>query len=204
MRLLILGSDRFDRLPELLTRDPHDTPVTYIPTAADAMDDGDLVERELALLRDMGLPVTTLSLAGTSRNAVAAALATSQLLFVTGGNVFYLLHHANLSGFTELVPPLVDSGSLIYVGISAGAHLATPDLLPSVRETTRSVVPDLVATTAMGLVPFSVVPHYGQEHRADHHRRILASPQTRPLVPITDEQFVVVRGTQWSVVPAVR
>lgn len=40
-------------------------------------------------------------------------------VFVTGGNAFHLLHHATLSGFADLVLPLVRSGTLIYVGIGA-------------------------------------------------------------------------------------
>jgi dipeptidase E len=76
----------------------------------------------------MGFPVTALPLAGTSRETVCTQLGRARLVFVTGGNAFHLLHHAIASGFTSLVPPLVQSGVLIYVGISAGAHLATPDL----------------------------------------------------------------------------
>jgi len=50
---------------------------------------------------------------------VTAQLQRARLVFVTGGNVFYLLHHAIVSGFAGLVLPLVRSGTLIYVGISA-------------------------------------------------------------------------------------
>jgi hypothetical protein len=40
-----------------------------------------------------------------------------------------------LSGFTELVPPLVRSAALVYVGMSAGAQLIV------VRGSRRSVIP---------------------------------------------------------------
>jgi hypothetical protein len=56
-----------------------------------------------------------------------------------------------LSGFTELVPPLVRSEALVYVGMSAGAHLAAPQPRPVVpvtgaqliviRGSRRSVIP---------------------------------------------------------------
>jgi peptidase E len=79
-----------------------------------------------------------------------------------------------LSGFTGLVPPLVRSGTPIYVGISAGAHLATPDLLPCVSDDTRWKAPDLATTQAMGLVSFSVLAHYGKApfllHSVAHSR----------------------------------
>ncbi len=55
----------------------------------------------------------------------------------------------------------------------------------------------------MGLVSFSVLAHYGKPDRADRHRRLLAGPQPRQIVPITDEQLIVVRGSRWRVIPAV-
>jgi len=204
VQTVILGSDRFDALPLLLDRRPADTPVLYVPTAAEVLDEQDYPTKEPRILAAMGFPVTTATLTGASPDQVAELLDAAGLVFVTGGSAFYLLQHALLSGFAKLVPPRVAEGSLVYVGISAGAHLATPDLLPVVSPATRpSVAPDLATTTAMGLVPFSVVAHYGDPARADRHRALLESTQVREIVPVTNEQLIVVRGTQRSVVPAV-
>jgi dipeptidase E len=205
VQTVILGSGRFDCLPSLLDHDPGQTPAAYVPTAADVLDDRAYVQEEMQRLAEMGFPVTALPLAGTTTNRVAAQLGRARLVFVTGGNAFHLLHHAMVSGFTVLVPPLVRSGALIYVGMSAGAHLATPDLLPGVSERTRWKAPNLATTKAMGLVSFSVLAHYGDPGRADRHRRLLAAPQPQPrrIIPVTDEQLIVVRGSRWRVVPAV-
>jgi dipeptidase E len=189
VQTLVLGSERFDCLPGLLDRDPADTHVVYVPTAADVLADQAYVQQELHVLAGMGFPVTIL-------------LGHAQLVFVTGGNAFHLLRHAIASGFTDLVPPLVRSGALVYAGLSAGAHLVTPDLLPGVSENTRWKAPDLATTSAMGLVPFSVLAHYGDPDRAGRHHRLLTEPQPRQIVPVTDEQLIVVRGAGWSVIPA--
>jgi dipeptidase E len=204
VQTLILGSDRFDRLPELLGQAPAQTPVAYVPTAADVLrpDDAPYLLEEPRALADMGFPVSVLPLAGASREAVAAALSRARLVFVTGGNPFYLLHHARLAGFTQLVPPLVRSAALTYVGLSAGAHLATPDLLPAVSPQSRDKAPGLATTKAMGLVPFSVLAHHGDPARAARHRDLLRAPQPRAVVPVTDEQLIVVRGEQWRLVSA--
>jgi peptidase E len=206
VQTVILGSDRFDALPGLLDRRPADIPVLYVPTAAEALDEEqDYVTEEPRLLAAMGFPVTTATLAGASPECVAELLDAAGLVFVTGGSPFYLLYQALLSGFTDLVPARVADGSLVYVGISAGAHLATPDLLPVLTQATRpTVAPDLATTKAMGLVPFSVIAHYGDPARAARHRALLESPQPREIVPVTNEQLIVVRGTQRTVVPAVR
>jgi dipeptidase E len=202
VQTVILGSKRFDCLPGLLDGDPGDRPAVYVPTAADVLDDQAYVQEEMHRLAGMGFRVTALPLAGTSRERVAAQLGRARLVFVTGGNAFHLLHHAMLSGFTELIPPLVRSGALIYAGMSAGAHLATPDLLPCVSEDTRRKAPGLATTKGMGLVSFSVLAHYGDPDRADRHHGLLAAPP-RQIVPVTDEQLIVVRGLSWSVISAV-
>jgi len=62
--------------------------------------------------------------------------------------------------------------------------------------------PELTTTKAMGLVAFSVLAHHGQPDRAERHRRLLAEPQPRQIVPVTDEQLIVVRGSGWRVIPA--
>jgi Peptidase family S51 len=150
VQTVILGSDRFDCLLALLNRDPAAVPAAYVPTAADVLDDQAYVQDEMSRLAGMGFPVSALLLAGASQEQVTAALRPARLLFVTGGNAFHLLHHAKVTGFTEAVPPLVRSGALIYVGISAGAHLATPDLLPCVSKDTRWKAPALASTAANG------------------------------------------------------
>lgn len=202
VQTMILGSERFDCLPGLVGRNPGDTPVVYVPTAADVLDDRAYVQEEIHSLTGMGFPVTALPPADASRAQVAAQIGRARLVFVAGGNAFHLLHHAMMSGFTGLVPPLVRSGALIYAGMSAGAHLATPDLLPGVSEDSRWKVPDLATTIAMGRVSFSVLTHYGDPHRAGRHRRLLAAPHPRQIVPVTDGQLIVVRGSSWSVVRA--
>jgi hypothetical protein len=54
----------------------------------------------------------------------------------------------------------------------------------------------------MGLVPFSVIAHDGDPARADRHRELLESRQVREIVPVTNEQLIVVRGAQRDVVSA--
>ena len=87
--------------------------------------------------------------------------------------------------------------------MNAGAHLATPDLLPCVSEDTRWKAPELATTKAMELVSLSVLAHYGDPDRAKRHRHLLAAPQPRPVVPVTGAQLIVVRGSRRSVIPAV-
>ena len=204
MRRLYLASDRVDGLPRFLGRDPRRCRLAFVPTASNVVDDGQetlAVDRERLLA--MGFRLEPVELEALDRDELEERLTGVDVLFVSGGNAFYLLHHAIRSGLTTLVPPLVRSGRLTYVGVSAGAVLAGPDLLPGASESTRWKAPPLPSTRAMGLVPFRVLPHFDQPGRAERLGRLLTDPSIPfELVPLTDEEAVEVRGTRWRRVSA--
>jgi len=203
MQHVILMSSRIDRLPALLGGSPGDIPVAYVPTAADGIDEHGYVAAQIDQLTRMGFPVTPLPLAELSAGEVEQGLKAAGLVFVTGGNVFHLLHHAVRSGFADLVPPLVRAGKLAYAGVSAGALLAGPDLFPvSLAATLRDGAAEPDATTALGLVPFSVLAHFGDQDRAERIARVLAATAPHPLLPLTNEQVADAWGSDWRVLTA--
>lgn len=203
MQHVILMSSRIDRLPTLLGGDPGEIPAAYVPTAADVTDDPGYVAEEIDQLTQLGFPVTPLPLAELSRAEVEQGLEAAALVFVSGGSVFHLLHHASRSGFADLVPPLVRAGKLTYAGVSAGAVLAGPDLFPvSLAATQRAAAGEPTTTTALGLVPFTVLPHYGDPDRAERSARVLAAKAPQPIVPLTNEQVADAWGTDWRILTA--
>lgn len=89
-----------------------------------------------------------------------------QIIFVCGGNTFYLQKYARLARFEATVRQHLKNGG-IYIGESAGSVLATP--------TTRlanSVAPDpnevgTIYFTGFNLVPFEIFPHYEMRYEAE-------------------------------------
>ncbi|NUR31641.1 MAG: type 1 glutamine amidotransferase-like domain-containing protein [Catenulispora sp.] len=203
MQRLILGSDRIDCLPSLLDRAPADTPVVYVPTAGDLADDRTHVQLDLDRLTGHGFPVTELSLAEASPADVADRLAAARLVFVAGGNGFHLLDCALRSGFAKAVTPLVREGRVLYLGLSVGGILAGPDMNPTTNQAARAAVPDLASTEALGLVPFSTLPHYGNPARRERHEEILGQDHAQEIAPVSDEQLVLVHGDNRQVVSAI-
>jgi len=83
-------------------------------------------------------------------------------LLVWGGDVMYLCYWMRHSGLAELLPSL----RAVYVGVSSGAMVLTPDFGEAYddwfcREPTTLPASDLPAADdrALGLVDFSVFPH---------------------------------------------
>jgi dipeptidase E len=82
-------------------------------------------------------------------------LARAEAVLVGGGNTYALLRRLRQSGILGPLRERVEAG-LPYLGASAGANLAGPNILT----TNDWNVVGLTVFEALGLVPFNVNPHY--------------------------------------------
>lgn len=173
----------------------------FVPTAA-GPEFGlkEWVQADRRGLEVLGCEVSVLDLATVGPAEVEEALTGLDGVFLTGGNSFLLLWHARRSGFAELVAPLVERGDLLYVGTSAGAMVAGPDLAPAANLDNRREVPELESSVALGLVPFTVLPHDNQPEARAIHDAIVAAHPSLPFVRLTDGKAVVVNGDRVEVV----
>jgi len=122
---------------------------------------------------------------------VTAVLATTDLVFVTGGYPIFLLEHARRSGFDRLVTDAVRDGTLAYAGMSSGAALAGPDLAIYQAPDDPGVVD---TTDGPGLINFSPLSHMNRG-RQELYARIMAEHRARyEFVPMNDDQAVIVTG----------
>jgi dipeptidase E len=106
----------------------------------------------------------------------AANLGDFDLLFVGGGNTFFLLHHLRTHGFVEPVRQWVEAGGNYYGG-SAGAILATDSIAIAGRADSNDV--GLLDLDGLGLLPaVGLLPHYTaeQQDRAQSISRDLGQP----------------------------
>lgn len=102
------------------------------------------------------------------REKLISRLSEYGLLWVVGGNSFVLLRALKYSGFNIAVPQMLDEGSLVYAGYSAGVVVATPTLngieLMDDQYTVSDGYDDEIVWEGMNLVDYSIVPHYQSDH----------------------------------------
>lgn len=102
--------------------------VAFIPTALNVEpgDKGWVVD-QLVRLRDLGIAqLDIVDVSATPKDIWLPRLEESNVIFVNGGNTTYLMSCFNNSGLTELMPRLLEDR--VYVGVSAGSYIATPDI----------------------------------------------------------------------------
>lgn len=201
MKRLLLASHGIGALPELVEGDTNRLRFAFVPTAAGPdYATKEWVKADGWQLEALGCEVSLLDLALVGAAQVEEALRDLDGVFVTGGNSYLLLWHARRSGFADLVVPLVESGELLYVGTSAGAMIAGPDLGPAANLDNWLEVPELESSVALGLVPFTVLPHDNQEEARLLHNEIEAEHRYVPFIRLSDDRAVVVRGDDSEVV----
>lgn len=96
------------------------------------------------------------------------ALRGCGLVWVLGGNAFLLMRALRQSGFPEVIREMLAADTIAYGGFSAGAVVATPTLRGIDRMDDPMQLadgyPEDVVWEGMGLVDFSIVPHYRSDH----------------------------------------
>jgi dipeptidase E len=186
-----------DELIKILPKPPQELTVAFVPTAADLSEDPWYMEADRQKLIDLGFNVSDLPLKGKNINEVKESLDRADIVFVGGGNTFYLLDEANKSGFTELVPNYVDNG-MIYVGGSAGSYIACPTIEAAGWTNSDRNVVNLQDLTAMNMVPCIIKAHFVPE-KSEAIKQAIAGCKY-PVKILTDEQALLVTGDDCKVV----
>ena len=198
---LFLASNAYqslDLLTPLLPTYPPQMTVAFIPTAADMYDTAVWMERDRKKLQEMGFIVFDVSLKDTSERLLRKELSGVDCIFVAGGNTFYLLEHARKSGFITVAKELVQRG-VIYIGSSAGAVLAGPDIEP-VKVFDDPSIAELDSYTGLSFVDFIVLPHY--EAGDSTYKKVIEDYKGKyAFVPLTNEQAIMVTDTGYNIIP---
>lgn len=184
-------------LPEDLTA----MRLTYVPTACE-VEKGDMswLHTDRQALVDAGFKITDFTFTGKSSAEVVTMLENTDVLFVSGGNTFYLLQEMRKSGFTDLIEKYIESG-LHYIGSSAGSVVAGPDISLVSELDDPSLAPELVGYSGLGLTDVVVFPHWGNEHFHDRYQKLIKAAYRNGLkiVLLTDEQYLLVDNGRYTI-----
>ena len=173
--------------------------VTYIPTAAIAEEIEGMAEAETRMLEELGLTVDELEVSTASKDNVREKLAKNDMIFVGGGNTFFLLQELKRSGADQIIAREVAKGKL-YIGESAGAIAACPDIGYSAEMDVPGKAPELTDYTGMGLVDFYVVPHMGHPEMGPAANSIIEKYSSLlGLKVIDDHQVILIEGDKVSI-----
>jgi dipeptidase E len=162
-----------------------------VPTAGDPYSDAYWVGRRREWLARNGFRFDDLDLADSTAAEVRAALVSADLVYVEGGNTYYLLMQMQRTGFWDAMR----EAAAIYAGNSAGAIVACPDIRFIGDLDDPGKAPDLGSTAGAGLVEFGIMPHMDDERAQPTISRTLGQYSgARQIVGLNDDQALLVKG----------
>lgn len=172
--------------------------VGFISTAANLTPDAWWVINAHERLANLGFHISEIDIEKIQGKLLKEKLEDQDIIYVCGGNTFYLLKHARDSGFSGLLPGLLDSGR-IYVGESAGSIVVGPDIeIAGWDFEADENVFGLTDLKGLSLVPFGVFVHFEpgmlqlvkEEAMGVGYKVYVLS--NRQAIRVTDDNFEVV------------
>ena len=185
------GSGR--EILKILAKPADKITVAHITTASKAESDISYMERDRELMKKAGFNVEDIDIEGKNRNQLMKLLESKDIIYVQGGNTFYLMKHIRLSGFDKVVRKLVKRG-VMYVGVSAGSIVAGKTIETAGWKNADRNTVNLKNLNGMNLVNFNVFVHYRPEW-AEIIKQKIPNPKNRKNLKIlTDSQALIVQG----------
>lgn len=201
MKTLFLTSiteNVLDKLSVLINKEPQNTKIAFIPTAADSYEDKSFMETDRQKWLELKYDLKEVDLKGKSEEQLRSALADCDIIYFSGGNVFYLLQEAKKCGLKNLLREFLAQGK-IYAGGSAGAAIAGPSIEPLKSIDDPQKAPELKDYTAFGFVDFIVLPHFDYEKYNSKYQEVLKQYNQFKFQPLNNDQAIFVSDNKVEV-----
>ncbi|MDO4695641.1 Type 1 glutamine amidotransferase-like domain-containing protein [Porphyromonas sp.] len=197
MRKIFLCSSFSDVAPlfnNFVMGDLRGNVVTFIPTASLTEKVRFYVKAGRKALEKMGCVIDELDVSTATGEDVEAKLRANDLIYITGGNTFFLLQELQKSGADKIIKEQISSGK-IYVGESAGAMILSPYLEYATLMDSTEYALELTSFSGLGVVDFYTVPHHTNFPFIRVVEEILSKYQDAlDLCPISNSQAICVEN----------
>lgn len=131
MKKLLLASDGkflFSKGLGLIGIPKKQMEIAYVTTASKGGTKSlNYVEQSKQVMWERGYNFEEVDIEGKTEKELEAIFKNKNIIYVAGGNTFYLLKIVKESGFDKVVEGLIEKG-VVYVGVSAGAYIACPTI----------------------------------------------------------------------------
>lgn len=197
MLLTSAGMQMKEEIKKLLQKPAYDITVAFITTAAKPMENLDYLWNDWTIMKEeMRFNIEEIDIEGKSEAQVMNLLKLKDIIFVEGGNTFYLLNAMRKCNFEKIIRKLLKQGK-VYIGVSAGSIVAGRTIKTAGWKSGDKNIVGLKNLKGLNLVPFDIFVHYRPEH-ANIIKQQIKNPKKRKkhLRILTDEQAILVQGKE--------
>jgi len=180
---------------ELVENEAAQIKVIFIPTAARTEEEWKYVMESKQELFDLGIKKENLKILDIDHKVKYDEVSDYHVMYVCGGNTFYLLAKVREHGFDHVIKRFVEEGN-VYVGVSAGSVLVCPTIEIASPWDDNDV--GLIDFTGVNLIDSVLSPHYKEEEKEMIDR--LRSKLPYKIITLTDNQALRVKGNEIAIV----
>ena len=188
------GTEAIDSIVAKLPKKPSEYKLAFITTASE-VELGDLhwLREEKDKLSSVGFNIIEFSITNMSPFEINKKFLDIDIIYLAGGNTFYLLDQVIKTGADVIIRRFIDNGG-VYIGSSAGSMIAgiRIDLVGSIDDITKA--PDL-KSNGLGIIDSVILPHWGSNHFKDRYYKTFFDIYVTgvKIIPISDGQYLWVQ-----------
>lgn len=201
MKKLLLTSAGFknpkvgEEFLKLINEPASEIKIIFVPTASITKEELFYVEKSKKELLNIGIDKQNIKILDLDHTISYNEVSAFDVIYVCGGNTFYLLDRIRKTGFDNVIKQFLADGK-IYIGVSAGSILLGPNIeIASLGDKDKCGVKDF---TGLNLINMAICPHFDKkEYQAveEFKKKVDYS-----IIPLTDNQALLILDNEVKII----
>ena len=173
--------------------------ILFIPTATNVDEYKKYIHLTQKVFEDFGYEVENFDISVFSEETVKEKISETKIIFVSGGNTFYLLQELKKKNLIFYLREKIENG-LLYIGESAGSVITAPNIGYADIVDDKALATELNDYTGLNLVDFYVVPHFEEEPFVESSRKVVELYKDKlDLKVINNKEVVLVENDDFRI-----
>ena len=200
---MILTSSLYESIElvkKFLDKNTESKKILFIPTAANVEEYKKYMHLTQKAFEDFGYEVENFDVSVFSEEIAKEKLSEAKIVFISGGNTFYLLQELKRKNLITYLKERIENG-LLYIGESAGSVIAAPDIEYASVIDDKTVATELDDYIGLNLVDFYIVPHFEEEPFVESSRNTVELYKDKlDLKLINNKEAILVENNNFTII----
>lgn len=200
---MILTSSLYESIElvkKFLDKNTESKKILFIPTATNVDEYKKYIHLTQKAFEDFGYEVENFDISIFSEEIAKEKLSQAKIVFISGGNTFYLLQELKRKNLTSYLKERIENG-LLYIGESAGSVIAAPDIEYASIVDDKTLATELDDYTGLDLVDFYIVPHFEEEPFVESSRNTVELYKDKlDLKLINNKEVILVENNNFTII----
>jgi len=203
LKNMILTSSLYESIElvkKFLDKNTESKKILFIPTATNVDEYKKYIHLTQKAFEDFGYEVENFDISIFSEEIAKEKLSQAKIVFISGGNTFYLLQELKRKNLTSYLKERIENG-LLYIGESAGSVIAAPDIEYASIVDDKTLATELDDYTGLNLVDFYIVPHFEEEPFVEGSRNMVELYKDKlDLKLINNKEVILVENNNFTII----